>query len=139
MTEVREKRGLTYGISTWLASGDFGQLYMGYFSSANAKVAEAIGIVRDEWRSMAESGPTQEELDTAKRYLTGAWPLRFDSNGQIAQQLLGLQVAGLDPGYVNRRNELVERRYGRRHIAHGSPDTSSGAPDLRGRGTSRRN
>ena len=106
--EVREKRGLTYGISTWLDPGDFGWLYMGGFSSANARVGEALDIVRAEWRRMAEAGVTAQELETAKRYLTGAYPLRFDGNGRIAGQLLSLQAAGLDPGYVNRRNALVE-------------------------------
>ena len=54
--EVREKRGLTYGIYTYLAPDDFGWLYMGRFSSANARVAEAIAIVRDEWARMAGGG-----------------------------------------------------------------------------------
>jgi zinc protease len=106
--EVREKRGLSYGVSTGFQPDDFGWLYTGRFSSANARVGEALAIVRAEWRKMAEEGVTPEELDAAKRYLTGAYPLRFDGNGRIAGQLLGLQVAGLDPDYVNRRNALVE-------------------------------
>jgi zinc protease len=106
--ELREKRGLTYGVSTWLAPGDFGRLYMGRFATANARAAEALAIVRAEWRRMAEQGVTAAELETAKRYLTGAYPLRFDGNGRIADQLLGLMTAGLDPGYVARRNALVE-------------------------------
>ncbi len=106
--EVREKRGLTYGISTWLAPNDFGWLYMGGFSSANARVAEALDIVRAEWRKMADEGVSEAELAAAKRYLTGAYPLRFDSNGQIASQLLYLQLAGLGLDYVNERNGLIE-------------------------------
>ena len=108
MTEVREKRGLTYGIYTYLAPGDFGALYMGRFSSANGRVAEALGILREEWARMAEEGVTEAELEDAKRYLTGAYPLRFDGNERIADQLLGLQTAGLDIDYVNERNDLVE-------------------------------
>jgi zinc protease len=106
--EVREKRGLTYGIYTYLAPGDFGWLYLGGFSSANARVAEAIGIVKDEWARAAAEGVTEAELQAAKRYLTGAYPLRFDSNAAIAQQLLSLQTAGLPIDYVNVRNDLVE-------------------------------
>jgi len=106
--EVREKRGLTYGIYTYLAPGDFGALYMGRFSSANGRVAEALGILREEWARMAEEGVTEAELEDAKRYLTGAYPLRFDGNERIADQLLGLQTAGLDIDYVNERNDLVE-------------------------------
>jgi zinc protease len=106
--EIRERRGLTYGIATWLATNDLGALYLGSFSSSNETVAEAIDLVRAEWARIATDGVTEAELDAAKRYLTGAYPLRFDGNARIAGQLLGLQIAGLDPDYVNRRNDLVE-------------------------------
>lgn len=106
--ELREKRGLTYGISTYLASGDYGSLYLGDFSSANERVAEAMAIVRTEWTRMAAEGATEAELDAAKRFLTGAYPLRFDGNSRIASQLLSLQIDGLGIDYVNRRNALVE-------------------------------
>ncbi|TPE52186.1 M16 family metallopeptidase [Amaricoccus solimangrovi] len=107
-TEVREKRGLTYGINTMLVPYDLGALYMGHFASANDRVAQAVELVRAEWKRMAEGGVTEAELEAAKKYLTGAYPLRFAGNGRIAQQLLGIQVAGLDIDYVNKRNDLVE-------------------------------
>ena len=106
--EMREKRGLTYGVYTYLASGTFGGLYMGSFSSSNAHVAEALDILHAEWARMAETGVTEAELASAKRYLTGEFPLRFDGTRSIAAGLLGLQLIGEDPGYVNRRNALVE-------------------------------
>ncbi len=81
---------------------------VGGFSSANARVADALAIVRAEWARMAEAGVTEAELEAAKRYLTGAYPLRFDGYGNIADMLLGLQVAGLGLDYVNIRNDLVE-------------------------------
>ena len=106
--ELREERGLTYGIYTYLAPDEFGPLYLGRFASANARVAEAIELVREAWADMAAEGATAAELEAAKRYLTGAYPLRFDGNGRIAGQLLGLQTAGLGIDYVNERNALVE-------------------------------
>jgi zinc protease len=106
--EVRERRGLTYGIYTYLAPNDLGWLYMGSFSSANDRVAEAIELVRAEWAHTAAEGITADELERAKQFLTGAYALRFDGNARIASQLLGLQIAGLGPDYVNERNALVE-------------------------------
>jgi zinc protease len=106
--EIRERRGLTYGIATWLATNDLGWLYLGSFSSGNGTVAEALDLVRAEWARISTDGVSDAELDAAKRYLTGAYALRFDGNARIAGQLLGLQIAGLDPDYVNRRNALVE-------------------------------
>jgi zinc protease len=86
---------------------DYGWLYLGSFSASNARVAEAIELVREEWRRMAEEGVTAEELEAAKRYLTGAYALRFDGTQRIASQLLGIQTAGLGIDYVNERNDLV--------------------------------
>jgi zinc protease len=106
--EIRERRGLTYGIGTYLAPNDLGWLYLGGFSTANDRAAEAIELVRAEWERMAAEGVTEDELESAKQFLTGAYALRFDGNSRIASQLLGLQIAGLDRDYVNERNALVE-------------------------------
>jgi zinc protease len=57
---------------------------------------------------VAEGGITQAQLDAAKRYLTGAYPLRFDSNGAIAGILVGLQRDGFPIDYPEIRNGLVE-------------------------------
>ena len=51
---------------------------------------------------------TQEELDDAKRYMTGSYALRFDSSPHIAEQLLGIQIEELGIDYVDRRNGLVD-------------------------------
>ena len=108
MTEVREKRGLTYGVYSYLAPRDFADLYMGSVSSANDRIAQAIEVIRDEWAKAARDGIGAEELRDAKTYLTGAYPLRFDGNTQIAGILVGMQSIGLTPDYIKTRNEKVE-------------------------------
>jgi zinc protease len=108
MEEVREKRGLTYGVYSYLVPKDHAALYLGRVSSANDRIAEAIEVIRDEWRKMAENGVTEEELESAKTYLTGAYPLRFDGNGPIANILVGMQMDDLPVDYVNTRNDKVE-------------------------------
>lgn len=108
MTEVREKRGLTYGIGTYLAPMDAGETVMGQFSTDNTRVAEAIEVVRDEWRRMATEGVTPEELAAAKTYQTGSYPLRFDGNASIARILVGMQLQGLPIDYAQNRNDYIE-------------------------------
>ena len=60
---------------------------MGTFSTSNAQAAEAIAVLRDEWARMAEGGISEAELASAKRYLTGEFPLRFNGTQNIAAQL----------------------------------------------------
>ncbi|WP_282077357.1 M16 family metallopeptidase [Epibacterium ulvae] len=107
MTEVREKRGLTYGVYSYLVPRDLAAVYMGSFASANEKMAEAVDVVRSEWSRIASEGVTAEELQDAKTYLTGAYPLRFDGNGRIASILAGMQIDGLPLTYVETRNDKV--------------------------------
>jgi zinc protease len=106
-TEVREKRGLTYGIGYGLDPLRHAGLYYGSFSTRNEKAGEALEIVKSTLRKMRDEGPTQAELDDAKTFLTGSYALRFDSNVKIAGQLLGLQQAGLPVDYVNTRNARI--------------------------------
>jgi zinc protease len=108
MTEVREKRGLTYGIGTYLVPKFHAEMMLGSVASSNETIAEAIEVIRAEWARMAEEGMTAEELATAKTYLTGEYPLRFDGNAEIARIMAGMQMVGLPPEYVIDRNAYVE-------------------------------
>ncbi|RXV62652.1 peptidase M16 [Roseovarius sp. A46] len=108
MTEVREKRGLTYGVYSYLANKDAADLWMGSVASANGRVAEAIAVIRDQWARLRDEGVTAEELEDAKTYLTGAYPLRFEGNAQIASIAVGMQVDGLPVKYIANRNEMIE-------------------------------
>lgn len=108
MDEVREKRGLTYGVYSYLAPMDLAETFQGSVSSANDRIGEAISVIRDEWVKMAEKGVTQQELDDAKTYITGSYPLRFDGNQRIASILVGMQMLDLPIDYIPTRNDKVE-------------------------------
>lgn len=107
MEEVREKRGLTYGIGSFLVPLQQAELYLGQFSSDNGRIADAITVVQDVWADFAANGVSEEELEAAKVYLTGAYPLRFDGNGRIANILVGMQIDNLGLDYIPTRNDKV--------------------------------
>jgi len=105
--EVRVERGLTYGIGTYLALMDHGPMMLGQFSSSNNLVSEAIEVIRAEWEDIAANGVTDEELEAAKLFMTGAYPLRFDGNARIAGILAGMQQDGMPIDYIATRNDNV--------------------------------
>jgi zinc protease len=76
--------------------------------SDNGTIAEAIGLIRDEWARLAAEGITNDELTAAKAYLTGEYLLRFAGNAHIADILVEMQMDGLPPSFVADRNALVE-------------------------------
>jgi len=107
MEEVRVERGLTYGIGTFLSLANYGPRVLGQFSSSNDLVAEAVAVIEAQWRDLAENGVSDEELEAAIRYMTGAYPLRFDGNAQIAGILAGMQADGMPVDYILTRNDNV--------------------------------
>lgn len=108
MEEVREKRGLAYSVYSYLQPEDHAAVMLGSVATKNESIAESLTVIRDVLKGMATAGPTQEELDNAKKYLVGSYALRFDTSGKIASQLLGLQMEGFGPDYVDKRNGLIE-------------------------------
>lgn len=107
MTELRERRGLTYGVGTSVAAQDRGALVVGSFSTENARAAEALALLRAEWRRIGETGPSATELENAKAYLTGSFPLALDSSAAVARLLVTLQYEGLGIGYLAQRDALI--------------------------------
>lgn len=105
--EIREKRGLTYGVGTYLTPYDHAGLFVGGLGTSADKADEAIALIRQELTRMAADGPTEKELADAKAYLTGSYALRFDTSSKIARQLLAIQLDRLGIDYVRTRNAQI--------------------------------
>jgi zinc protease len=108
MSEIREKRGLVYGVSTGLSPMIRGSALYGQFGTKNATAGQALDLVRAEMVKFKRDGVTEKELKEAKAYMTGSFALRFDSNAGVANQLLTYATDGLPPDFVNKRNAEVE-------------------------------
>ncbi len=106
--EVRERRGLAYSIYTVLNPLDAGGFVQGGVATQNARMAETIAIVRDQWRRMAGEGASTAEIADAKSFLTGSFPLQFDSTDRIARLLVSIQLDDLGLDYLDRRNAFIE-------------------------------
>jgi zinc protease len=108
MGEVRVKRGLTYGVSTSLSSYNKAALMQGSVATRANAIRQTVEVVKDTMANFAANGPTQQELDDAKTYLTGSFPLAFASNSGTAAQLGTFLRQNLDIGYVTRRNAMIQ-------------------------------
>ena len=106
--EVREKRGLAYSVSSQLSTSDHTSTFSGGTSTKNERAGESLSVIEGEIAQMAADGPTAEELDKAKKYLTGSYALRFDSSTKIASQLVHLQTEGLPLAFLDERNVEIE-------------------------------
>jgi zinc protease len=125
--EVREKRGLAYGVSSSLAPLRESAMLVGGTATRNDRAALAMQVIREEMGKLATDGPTEHEVEEAKRYIVGSYPLRFDTSPKIAGELLHLALRGDGPDFLARRNGLFAavtlddvRRVARRLF--GNPD-----------------
>ncbi|HYD18149.1 MAG TPA: pitrilysin family protein [Patescibacteria group bacterium] len=107
MKEIREKRGLTYGVYSSITNMKNADIIQANMSASNEKVEEAVRLLKESWASMAKDGPTADELADAKSYLTGSLLLQLTSTGDISGALNDIQRDGLGPDYINNRNAMV--------------------------------
>ena len=105
--EVREKRGLAYSVHSQLANWEHAAMFSGGTSTKNERAAESLSVIEEEIAKLAADGPTEEELDKAKKYLTGSYVLRFDTSTKICDQLVHLQTEDFPVEYLDERNAMI--------------------------------
>src|SRR6185312_10935758 len=98
---------LTYDISTNLDISRRAGVFDGDVATRADAVKQTIEVVRQTLKDFAANGPTDKEMADAKTYLTGSYPLAFQSNAGIAGQLSAFQRVGLPIDYVTKRNALI--------------------------------
>ena len=108
MEEVREKRGLAYSVHSNLYPYRHGAVFVGNVATKNEAVGQSLQVIKSELEAISEEGLTEDQLNAAKAYLTGAYALRFESSSGIASQLLWIQIEDLGIDYIAKRNALIE-------------------------------
>jgi len=107
MDEVREKRGLSYSVSSYfLPMAQRGPFLMG-LQTKNGQAAQAREVMMETMRRFREDGPTADELTAAIKNITGGFPLRIASNSKIVQYLSVIGYYGLPLDYLDRFNDKV--------------------------------
>lgn len=100
VNEVRVNRGLSYGVGSHFAGLQAG----GYFEvstfTKNETTKEIIQVSLDEVKKARDKGLTARELSTAKTYLAGLYPLRFETNEAVAGALADLEIYGLPVEWI---------------------------------------
>ncbi|MBC6416533.1 MAG: insulinase family protein [Rhodospirillales bacterium] len=106
--EVREKRGLAYGVWSRLRPMDKAGIWYAGTSTQTGRVGEAVAVIREVWRDLAEEGPTDVEIGQAVDYIVGSFLLSLSSSEAIARTLVAIQDAELGIDYIDRRQQIFE-------------------------------
>lgn len=108
MEEIREKRGLTYGIYSYFREYDNAAVLHVSTSTVNETVPEMLSLIKAEWHKMKSDTVSAKELSEAKSYLIGSLPLSLTSTDAIAGMLSFLQRQNLPIDYLDKRAEKIE-------------------------------
>lgn len=108
-TRVREEKGLAYSVFAAAQPGRYGASYLVSLQTRTDGVTEAVRLVQEEMARMAREPVSAAELDLAKSYLIGSFPLRLDTSGKLARFLEGVEELGLGLDYPERYKERIAR------------------------------
>lgn len=108
-TRVREERGLAYSVYAAVQPGRYGSSCVVSLQTRNDSVAQAVQLVRDEMARIGREPVTAAELDSAKSYLIGSFPLRLDTSGKVARFVAAVEEGGLGLDYPDRYKERIGR------------------------------
>ncbi|AZC21347.1 MULTISPECIES: M16 family metallopeptidase [Pseudomonas] len=100
MSEVREKRGLTYGVYSGFTPMQVRGPFMINLQTRAEMSEGTLKLVQDVFADYLKNGPTQKELDDAKRELAGSFPLSTASNADIVGQLGAMGFYNLPLSYL---------------------------------------
>ncbi|MCH9697985.1 MAG: insulinase family protein [Gammaproteobacteria bacterium] len=106
--EVREKRGLAYSAYSYFSPGKRkGPFIMG-FQTRNEQAQEALKVLNATLDTYRKNGPTEKELESSKKNITGGFVLRIDSNSEIANYIAMIAYYGLKLDYLDTFNKKID-------------------------------
>lgn len=123
MDEIRVNRGLSYGARSSNTNYKYGGIFGVYTYTKNATLRECIDVALDQVKRMRTEKLTENELASAKKYITGLFPFEIETNNDLANWLVDLTYYGIPLSYIEKYSanvsavtaddclEVAKRRY----------------------------
>lgn len=104
---VRSQAGLAYSVASWFEADKFVGPFVVALQTKNRSANAALKLVIEQLRRMKQEPVSDAELDSAKRFLIGSFPLKLDRQSAIARFLLQIELYGLGLDYADRYPALI--------------------------------
>jgi zinc protease len=105
--EIRNKRGLAYSVASFFDPGKYPGSFQIVFQTKNASAREAISIALQQVERIQKEPVSEKELEGAKKYLIGSFPLRLDTQGKLANFLTQIEYFGLGSDYPEKYPSFI--------------------------------
>ena len=107
MDSLRDKQGLVYGVYSGMVAGIGAGPLQVRAGTNPGNVSRAISAIVDVVSKLHDEGPSETEMEEAKGYLTGVFPVRLETNAGVAGQLLNAELYGLGLDYIERYPSII--------------------------------
>ncbi len=108
MEEIRNKRGLAYSVVSFFDPGKYPGSFQILLQTKNASAREAISLSLQQMERIREELVSEKELEGAKKYLIGSFPMRLDTQGKLANFLTQVEYYGLGLDYPEKYPSLIQ-------------------------------
>jgi zinc protease len=105
--EIRNKRGLAYSVASFFDPGKYPGAFQIVLQTKNASAREAISLVLQQMERIRKEPVSEKELEGAKRYLIGSFPMRLDTQGKLANFLSQVEYFGLGLDYPEKYSSFI--------------------------------
>lgn len=109
MDSIRNERGLAYSVYSYFSAEKGRGTFQFVMQTKNETALQAIDIAKEEIRRIRQTSVSETELNDAKDYLTGSFPLRFDTMGKVANFLAQVEYFELGLDYIEQYPDLIRK------------------------------
>ncbi|MBA4372944.1 MAG: hypothetical protein C0402_08775 [Thermodesulfovibrio sp.] len=106
---IRDNKGLSYDVHSYFTPQKYGGSFKAGLQTKNQTAQVAVDEILREMNRIRTEPVTDRELNDAKAYLTGSFPLRVDSNSKIAGFLISMEYYGLGLDYIDNYKQYIEK------------------------------
>jgi zinc protease len=107
VAEIRNKRGLAYSVASFFDPGKYPGSFQIVLQTKNASAREAISLALQQMERIQKEPVSEKELEGAKKYLIGSFPLRFGTQGKLANFLTQIEYFGLGLDYPEKYPSFI--------------------------------
>jgi zinc protease len=106
--EIRNKRGLAYAVGSFFDAGKYPGSFQIVLQTKNASAREAISLALQQMERIRKEPVSEKELEGAKKYLIGSFPLRLDTQSKMANFLTQVEYYRLGLDYPEKYPFLIQ-------------------------------
>jgi len=107
MEVIRNKRGLAYSVTSFFDPGKYPGSFQIVLQTKNPSAREAISLSVQQIERIQKELVSEKELEAAKKYLIGSFPMRLDTQGKLANFLSQVEYYGLGLDYPEKYPSLI--------------------------------